>query len=80
MRPELSKIKGTIANHFTQNSSKLWGCGNDVEKMRKMALQLLEDPTLTDKKAVLEAKQSLSKAKPSSFCSTLVTYMTGMKV
>ena len=48
--------------------------------MRKMALQLLEDPTLTDKKAVSEAKQRLSKAKPSSFCSTLITYMTGMKV
>lgn len=80
MSPDLTKIKGTIAHHLTQNSSKIWDCGNNVEKMREVVLQLLEDESLTDKKAVFEAKQRLGRAKTSNFCSTLLTYMTGLKV
>ena len=46
MRPELSKIKGTIANHFTQNSSRLWGCGNDVEKNEKNGFTVIRRSNL----------------------------------
>lgn len=80
MTKDLFKIKGTIAYHLTQNSHKLWDCDNNVEKMRLVVLELLEDKCLVDKEAVKRAKQHLSKAKPAHFCSTLITYMTGMKV
>jgi len=80
MKKPLNEIPGTIAYHFTQNMNKLWACGDNIEAMRKVALELLEDPSLKDKTAVLEAKKNLSTARTSSFCSTLVTYMTGQKV
>lgn len=77
MKTDLSKRSGTIANHLTKNCDKLWACGNDVKKMRAVALRLLDSPTLTDKEAVEQAKKIFNTAKDNLFISCLVTYMTG---
>ena len=80
MTKDLTTVKGTIAYLFTQNSDKLWSCGNDLNKMKGVALNLLEDESLTDKQAVFKAKELLGKSSGSRFMSILVTYMTGQKV
>ena len=80
MAKDLTKQPGTIAYLFTTNSSKLWSCGNDLTKMKGVALELLDDKSLTDKQAVVKAKELLSKSNGSKFMSILVTYMTGQKV
>lgn len=80
MKKELSNQKGTIAYHLTQNKDKLWACGNDVRAMRKVALELLDDPSLTDKAAVMQAKKIFTTARDHMFLSCLMTYMTGDKV
>lgn len=77
---DLTKVKGTIAYHFNQNIDLLFSCGDDVEKMRSISLQLLEDKDLTDNKAVNEAKAILSTVPTFKFCSVLGTYLTGIRV
>lgn len=80
MKKPLNQIPGTIAHHLTKHANELWACGNDVEAMKKVALKLLDDPTLTDKTAVANAKRAFQTSHPHAFMSTLVTYMTGDKV
>ena len=80
MAKDLTKFDGTIAKHLTAHQDEIFACGNNVQLMRKKVLELLDEPTLKDKKAVANAKDVLSKAHPSLFLSSLVTYMTGDKV
>ena len=77
---DLTKVPGTIANYLTNHQSEIFECGSDFNKMKSVTLKLLESEEIKDKKAQLEAINSLSKAKPSSFYSTLVSYMTGLTV
>ena len=77
MNTDLTKRRGTIANYLTKNCDKLWACGNNVKKMRAVALQLLDSSTLTDKEAVEQAKHIFKTAKDNLFISCLITYMTG---
>lgn len=77
---EITKNKGSIANHLNNNRDKLWACGNDTRAMRRVALELLDDPSLTDKEAVVKAKRIFQTAKDHLFLSCLMTYMTGDKV
>ena len=80
MKKEISKRNGTIAHHLVKNKDKLWACGNDVKAMRRVALELLDDPSLTDREAVEQAKRIFMTAKDNLFISCLCTYMTGEKV
>lgn len=80
MSKDIIKRNGTIANHLMNNKDKLWACGDDVSKMRKVALSLLDDPKLTDKEAVAQAKKIFTTAKNNLFISCLITYMTGERV
>ena len=80
MQKELSNKKGSIAYHLTKNKEKLWACGNDIQAMRKLALQLPDDLSLIDKEAVAQAKKIFKTAKDHLFISCLCTYMTGDKV
>lgn len=77
---DITKNSGSIANLLTKNRDRLWACGNDVRAMRKVALELLDDPSLTDKEAVVKARRIFQTAKDNLFLSCLMTYMTGDKV
>ena len=80
MKKEITQRNGTIANHLIKNKDTLWACGDNVRAMRQAALKLLDDPCLTDKEAVAQAKRIFTTAKDSLFISCLMTYMTGQKV
>lgn len=77
---DLTKIPGTIAYLFTQHTNDFNQCGNNINKMKEVALRLLDDPNLTDKEAVMKAKKNLGASNNSRFLSLLTTYMTGEKV
>lgn len=79
---DISERKGTIAYVFKQHLDELYECLDwyGVPEARKKVLQLLDDPSITDVEAVAQAKQIFATAKPHLFLSTLVTYMTGVKV
>lgn len=74
--------KGTIANVLTKHREELFEYLNngDIRGCRKKALELLEDPTITDKAGVATAKKVFARPGDNLFLSCLVTYMSGMKV
>lgn len=84
MKQELSSKKGTIANVFTKKRDELFTLieTNQYEKLQSVVNELLDDPSLKGNPAVAEAKLTLKKcsAKRNLYYSTLMTYMTGMKV
>ena len=80
MKKDITKRNGTIANHLMNHKGQLWACRDHVKEMRRVALQLLDDPKLTDKEAVAQAKRIFTTAKDNLFISCLITYMTGEKV
>lgn len=77
---DLTNKKGTIAHYLTQHQNEIYACGNDVEKMKKITLKLLESEDLKSNPVTLEAIDHIKKSKGNKFLSLLVTYMTGMKV
>lgn len=79
----IEKRKGTIAWYFTKNQDSIYAplYKNDIKSAKKVVLELLESPEITDEPAREKAKSIFSgKISTSNFLSTLVTYMTGMKV
>lgn len=77
---DLSKKRGTIANYLTKHQAEIYGCGSDIYKMKQVVLDLLHKEEIQDNPETPEAIRILSSCKGSLFLSTLVTYMTGMKV
>ena len=78
----IEKRKGTIAKVLTDHQSELYALldeGN-VKECRKKVIELLDDPSITDKAAVTTAKKVFSRPGDNLFLSCLVTYMSGMKV
>ncbi len=53
---------------------------NDVSKARQIALECLDDPKITDLTAKAQAREIFSHSNQNLFLSTLMTYMTCMKV
>ena len=78
----LEKRKGTIANVLTTHQSELYAFldAGDIKGCRKKAIELLDDPSISDKKAVETAKKVFARPGDNLFLSCLVTYMSGMKV
>ena len=82
MEKDLQKTKGTIAYVLTEHRDELYGLINagKIEECRARAIELLDDSSIIDKKAVAQAKDVLRKKYQNLFLSSLMTYMTGMKV
>lgn len=78
----LDARKGTIANVLMKHREELFDFLNngDVKGCRKKALELLDDPTITDKAGVVTAKKVFSRPGDNLFMSCLMTYMSGLKV
>lgn len=77
---DLSKKRGTIAHYLTKHQDEIYACGNDVYRMKQVVLDLLRKDEIQDNPETPEAIRILSSCKGALFLSTLVTYMTGMKV
>ena len=79
---ELHNRKGTIAYIFNKHQIELFDLinENNILGARQRALELLNDPTITDKNAVITAKNIFTRSKDNLFLSSLMSYMTGMKV
>lgn len=84
MKDELSSKKGTIANVFSKKRNEIFELINndDYIKLQSLINDLLNDKSLKGNNAVEEAKQTLNRCarKKNLYYSTLMTYMTGMKV
>ena len=84
MKPEISNKKGTIANVFTKHKDKLFQLiqMDQYNQLRQEVDSLLNDPELKHNSAVEEARVTLDRCsrKKNLYYSTLMTYMTGMKV
>lgn len=80
MKKDISKVNGTIAKHLCDHKDEIWACDPNINAMRSVALKLLDDPCLTDKEAVAQAKHIFKTAGNNLFLSCLLTYMTGVKV
>ena len=84
MKEELSSKKGTIANVLSEKRNEIFDLINkdNYIKLQILINDLLNDKSLKGNKAVEEAKQTLLKCsrKKNLYYSTLMTYMTGMKV
>lgn len=77
---DLSTKKRTIAEYLTKNKEKIWACGDDVVKMKAVVLELLSAEEIASNPATSKAIMILSKTHGNQFLSTLVTYMSGIKV
>lgn len=77
---DLSTKKGTIAQYLSKNKEKIWACGDDIAKMKAVVLELLSAKEIASNPATPEAIRILSKTRGNQFLSTLVTYMSGLKI
>lgn len=77
---DLSHKTGTIAAYLTKNQNKIYGCGNNINKMKSVVLELLSAEEIQGNPETANAINILSKLHGNHFLSTLVTYMTGYKV
>ena len=82
MTTALEKRKGTIANVLTNHQAELYKFLDvgDIKSCRKRVIELLDDPNIKDKAAVVTAKKVFTRPGDNLFLSCLVTYMSGMKV
>ena len=84
MRKELNTIEGTIAHLLTNNKEELFSLINadQFEKLQTRVNELLDNPSIAKNPAVVEAKLTLRRCavKKKLYYSTLMTYLTGMKV
>lgn len=78
----IEKRNGTIANVLTNHQAELYALldEGDVRGCRKKVIELLDDPSITDKKGVATAKKVFARPGDNLFLSCLVTYMSGLKV
>lgn len=79
---DLHTKRGTIAYILNQNKDTLFNLinNNEINKARQKAIELISDDSITDKKAVITATNVFKKSKDNLFLSSLITYMTGLKV
>lgn len=75
-----AKTSPAITTVLIKNSDKLNAAGNDIEAMRKAALEILDSEELKGNPDVEKAKDILSRAQGMKFVTTLGTYMTGEKL
>lgn len=82
MKRPINTIPGTIAYILDQNRNELFDLinKNKIAEARQKALMLIQDKSIKDKKAVITATTVFTKANNNLFLSTLMSYMTGLKV
>lgn len=82
MARSLDKIPGTIAKVLNDNRTEIYDLigANKMEDARAKVLDILDSPDIKDEAARAKAKDVFSKIHGNQFLSTLVTYMTGLKV
>ena len=78
---DLRTVKGTVANYFNKHLDEIYAPlnSNDIEGCRKVVLELLKSPEITDKEAKQKATELLSKLKGQAFITVLSTYIMGIK-
>lgn len=74
--------RGTIAYILNQNKDILFDLinKNDLYGARTKAVELINDGSVSDRGAVITATEIFTKSKDNLFLSSLMSYMTGMKV
>ena len=74
--------KGTIAYILNQHMNEIFSLinANNISGARKLALELIKDKSISDKQAVITASEIFNKSNDNLFLSSLMSYMTGMKV
>lgn len=74
--------RGTIAYILNQNKDILFDLinKNNIGGARTKAVELINDGSITDRSAVITATEIFTKSKDNLFLSSLMSYMTGMKV
>ena len=79
---DLHTKRGTIAYTLNEHMTELFDLinANNIKGARKKAVQLITDANISDKQAVLTATDIFTNAKDNLFLSSLMSYMTGMKV
>ena len=81
---DLSTKKGTIAKVLTDHRNEIYTLieQNKYNQVQMKVDELLNDPSLKGNPATAEARQTLKKCSrnPNLYYSTLITYMTGVKV
>lgn len=79
---DLHTKRGTIAYTLNQHMPELFDLinKNNIKGARKKAVQLITEANISDKQAVLTATDIFTNAKDNLFLSSLMSYMTGMKV
>ena len=72
----------SIAKVLSEHQEELFGLinGGKIKECRKRAIELLDDPRLTDKAGIATAKKAFERPGDNLFMSCLMTYMTCMKV
>ena len=78
---DLSTKKGTIAYILNAHKDELFELisNNNIKGARNKAVELLNSSEISDKSAVITAKEIFTKSKDNLFLSSLMSYMTGMK-
>ena len=78
---DLRTVKGTVANYFNKHLDEIYAPlnNNDIEGCRKVVLELLKSPEITDKEAKEKATELLGRLKGQAFITVLSTYIMGIK-
>lgn len=76
---DLTDRKGTIAAYLNRHRESIF-IHQDVDAMKVEVLRLLSDEAIRDNPETQRAVEIITRCKRNHFLSTLVTYMTGIKV
>lgn len=79
MKKSLDQIEGTIANYLMSHKDEIWSCGNDVKKMKKVVLKLLQSKQLESNPHTSEAIKRFNNTSDVAFPGMLTTYLLGTK-
>jgi hypothetical protein len=79
---DLHNKKGTIAYVLNEAKEELFTLinTNDIRGARNKAVEIINTGNVSDKKAVVTATMVFRESKDNLFLSSLMSYMTGLKV
>lgn len=81
MSKDLTKYRRTIAKVLTDNKTAIFNCSPNIQLMKETTIKILQNSEeLKRNSATSEAILILRKCNGNKFLSTLVTYMSGIKV
>lgn len=82
MKKSIELRTGTVANALFRHQYDIYNLLNagKIKECRQRAIEVVSDPGIKDKEAAGKAKRIFETSSDNVFISSLVTYMTGMKV